>query len=59
MSPSPRQHTDLTAGTLAPEDREAFLRASGISRMDAATAARLRDDWPDELILIAMEMGAA
>lgn len=51
--------TDFTAGTLSTEDREAFLRASGIDTMDPETAARLREDWPDEHILMAMEMGAA
>lgn len=51
--------TDFKAGTLSAEDREAFLRASGITRVSPEKAQQIREAWSDEDILAAMEMGAA
>lgn len=51
--------TDFEAGTLSVEDREAFLRAHGITRVSPEKAEQIRASWSDEDILVAMEMGAA
>lgn len=44
--------------SLTDDEREAFLRASGITRVSPEKAEQIRAAWSDEDILAAMEMGA-
>lgn len=44
---------------LSAEAREAFLRASGITRVSPERAAEIRAAWSDEDILAAIAMGAS
>lgn len=50
--------TDLAAGTLSRADRELFLRARGLQEgMTAEQKQAIRDEWPDEEILMAIGSG--
>lgn len=50
--------TDLAAGTLSDEDREKFLRGMGLTENLTPEQARaIRDEWPDENILMAIGSG--
>ncbi|KJL49548.1 hypothetical protein RS84_00022 [Microbacterium hydrocarbonoxydans] len=58
MNEHEKVKTDLTAGTLSTEDREKFLRARGlVPGTPDEKAAAIRAQWPDEDILMAMELG--
>lgn len=44
--------TDLMAGTVSDEDREAFLRSVGLyESLSPLEAQAIRDEWPDRKIL--------
>ncbi|MGO2933156.1 hypothetical protein [Microbacterium sp.] len=58
MTTTVKVATDFRAGTLSDEDRETFLRSYGLTPETAPEEAdRIRAEWPDQNILMAMEMG--
>lgn len=58
MNDNEKVTTDYAAGTLSTEDRELFLRARGlVSGTPEEKASAIRAQWPDEDILMAMELG--
>lgn len=58
MSSTKKVQTDFQAGTLSDEDREKFLSLYGLTpQTSPEEAARIRAQWPDQEILVAMEMG--
>lgn len=58
MGENKKVTTDLAAGTLSTEDRELFLKARGlVPGIPPEKAAAIRAQWPDEDILMSMELG--